>query len=159
MYNCIRSRRRLPDTADRSRFYAVKLKLLYPGIFFIPYSSAFFYQHSVKRHINSSYLRFFTKIVCSKLRTVSVGKAYRHLRFGGIASGTRVISQKHDVLVSEHCHICDSIVVEFYHSFTKCSSLPCFLMSFTTSRVLINTVAVLSHGCMPISLFSKSLSI
>ena len=37
---------------------------------------------------------------------------------------------------------------------TKCISFPCALRSFTTSRVFMKTVAVLSQGWMPMILFS-----
>ena len=158
MYNCIRLRLKWYYAADRCRLYAVEFKLFDPWVFLISYDCILFQQHPVNRHINSSYLRLFAKIVFSILRTVPIGKTYRYLRLGGIASCARVISQQHDVFVAEHRHICNCIVVKSYHNFTKCSSLPCFLMSLTTSRVLMNTVAVLSQGWIPISLFSKSLS-
>lgn len=158
MYNCIQLCRRLPDTAYRSRFYAVEFKLLYPRIFFISDGRVLFEKHAVNRHVNSPYLRFLPDVALGILRSVSAGKTYRHLRLGGITSGPGIIGHKNNVFVTEHCHICYCIVIQPYHSFTKWSSFPCFLMSFTTSRVLINTVAVLSHGWMPMSLFSKSLS-
>ena len=158
MYNCIQSRRRLPYAADSSRFYSVKLELLDPWILLISDCCVFFEKDSVKRHVNSTYLRFFAKISLGILRAVPVGKTYRHLRPGGIASGTGIIGQKNYVFITEPRHICYCVIVQSYHSFTKWSSLPCFLISFTTSRVLINTVAVLSQGCIPMSLFSKSLS-
>ena len=158
MYNCIQSSRRLPDTAYSGRLYPIQLKFLDPRILFISDGRIFLEKHTVNRYINCSDLRFLAKIVRGILRSVSVGKTYRHLRLGGIASGARIIGQQNDVFVSEHCHICNCVVVQSYHNLTKLSSLPCFLISFTTSRVLINTVAVLSHGWMPISLFSKSLS-
>ena len=119
MYNCIQLYRRLPDAAHGSRLYAIKFKLLYPRIYLISDGCVLLKQHPVNRHVNSPYLRFFTKIALGKLRAVPVGKTYRHLRFGGIASGPRVIGQQHDVLVSEHRHIFDCVVVQSYHSFTK----------------------------------------
>ena len=158
MYNCIQSHRRLPDAAYSSRLYAIKLKFLYPRIFLISDGRVFLEQHTVNRHINGAYLRFLAEIIPGIFRSVSVSKTYRHLRLGGITSGPGIIGHKNNVFVTEHCHICYCIVIQPYHSFTKWSSFPCFLMSFTTSRVLINTVAVLSHGWMPMSLFSKSLS-
>ena len=158
MYNCIQLYRRLPYAADRGRFYSVKFKLLYPRIFLVSDGRAFFEQHTVKGHINTPYLRLLAQISLSELRPVSAGKTYRHLRPGGIASGPGIIGKKHDVFVAELPHIFDSVIVESYHNFTKWSSLPCFFMSLTTSRVLMNTVAVLSHGWIPMSLFSKSLS-
>jgi len=136
MYNCIQSCRRLPDAAYRSRFYPVEFKLLYPRIFFISDGRVLLEQHTVKRHINSPYLRFLADIVPGILRSVSVGKTYRHLRLGGIASGTCGIGQQNDIFVAEHRHVCYCVVIQPYHNFTKCSSLPCFFMSFTTSRVL-----------------------
>ena len=136
MYNCIQSCRWLPDAAYRSRFYPVEFKLLYPRIFFISDGRILLEQHTVKRHINSPYLRFLADIVPGILRSVSVGKTYRHLRLGGIASGPGIIGQQNYILITEHRHICYCVVVQPYHSFTKCSSLPCFFMSFTTSRVL-----------------------
>ena len=111
MYNCIQSRRRLPYAADSSRFYSVKLELLDPWILLISDCCVLFEKDSVKRHVNSTYLRFFTKIALGKLRAVSVGKTYRHLRFGGIASGARVIGQQHNVAVAQPPHIFDSVVV------------------------------------------------
>ena len=158
MYNCIQSHRWCPDTADCRRFYTIEFKLLYPRIFLISDGRVLLEQHAVDRHVNSAYLRFLTDITLGILRSVSVGKTYRHLRLGGITSGPGIIGHKNNVFVTEHCHICYCIVIQPYHSFTKWSSFPCFLMSFTTSRVLINTVAVLSHGWIPMSLFSKSLS-
>ena len=119
MYNCIPSRRRLPYAADRSRFYAVEFKLFHPRIFLISDSSILLDQHTVSRNVNSPYLRFLTEIALGVFRSVSVGKTYRHLRPGGIASGAGVISQQHDVLVSEHRHIFDCVVVQPYHSLTK----------------------------------------
>ena len=119
MYNCIQSRRRLPYAADSSRFYSVKLELLDPWILLISDCCVLFEKDSVKRHVNSTYLRFFAKIALGKLRAVPVGKTYRHLRFGGITSGTRIVGQKHDVFVTEHFHIFDCVVVQPYHSFTK----------------------------------------
>ena len=115
MYNCIQSRRRLPYAADSSRFYSVKLELLDPWILLISDCCVLFEKDSVKRHVNSTYLRFFAKIALGKLRAVSVGKTYRHLRFGGIASGARIICQKHNVFVSQTPHIFDSIVVKANH--------------------------------------------
>ena len=119
MYNCIQSRRRLPYAADRSGFYAVELELRYPRIFLISDSRILFKQHTVNRHINNSYLRFLAEIPFGIFRSVSVSKTYRHLRPGGIASGAGVISQQHDVLVAEHRHVFDCVVVQSYHSFTK----------------------------------------
>ena len=146
MYNCIQSQGRLPDAADCSRLYTVEFKLFDPWILLISYGRILFEQYSVSRHVNSSYLRFLTKIPLSVLSSVSVSKTYRHLRLGGIASGAGIIGQQNYVPVAELCHVFYSIVVESDHNFTKCSSLPCFLMSLTTSRVLIKTVAVLSQG-------------
>ena len=119
MYNCIQSHRRLPDAAYSSRLYAIKLKFLYPRIFLISDGRVFLEQHTVNRHINGSYLRFLSEIIPGIFRSVSVGKTYRHLRFGGITSGTRIVGQKHDVFVTEHFHIFDCVVVQPYHSFTK----------------------------------------
>ncbi len=119
MYNCIQSRRRLPDAADCSRLYTIKLKFLDPRIFLISDGRVFFEQHTVDRYINSSDLRFLAKIVPGIFRSVSVGKTYRHLRLGGITSGTSIVGQKHDVFVTEHFHIFDCVVVQPYHSFTK----------------------------------------
>ena len=158
MYNCIRSCGWPPNTANCSGLYAIKLKSFYPWMFLVPDAWLLFKKHAMQRHINGSYLRFFAQITIGKLRPVPVGKTYRHLRPGGIASSAGIVGQQHDVFVTQLRHVFDSIIIEPYHSFTKWSSFPCFLMSFTTSRVLINTVAVLSHGWMPMSLFSKSLS-
>ena len=119
MYNCIQSRRRLPYAADRSGFYAVELELRYPRIFLISDSRILFKQHTVNRHINNSYLRFLAEIPFGIFRSVSVSKTYRHLRPGGIASGAGIIGQQNDVFVSEHLHICNCVVVQSYHSFTK----------------------------------------
>lgn len=116
MYNCIQSSGWLPDAADRGRLYTVKLKLLDPRILLISDSRILFEQDTMQRNINCSYLRFFTYIIICILRPVSVGKTYRHLRFGGIASGARVICQQHNVLVSQTPHIFDSIVVKANHS-------------------------------------------
>ena len=146
MYNCIQSHRRLPDTADCSRLYSIEFKFFDPWIFLISYDSILFQQNSMQRHVNRPYLRLFPKIALGILRPVSVGKTYRHLRLGGITSGAGIIGQQNYVPVAELCHVFYSIVVESDHSFTKCNSLPCFLMSLTTSRVLIKTVAVLSQG-------------
>ena len=158
MYNCIRLRLKWYYAADRCRLYAVEFKLFDPRVLLISDGCILFQQHSVNRHINSPYLRLFTKIVSGILRTIPIGKTYRYLRLGGVASRARIICQQHNVFVSEHRHICNCVIVKSYHNLTKCSSLPCFLMSLTTSRVLMNTVAVLSQGWIPISLFSKSLS-
>ena len=119
MYNCIQSCRRLPDAAYRSRFYPVEFKLLYPRIFLISDSRILFKQHTVNRHINNSYLRFLAEIPFGIFRSVSVSKTYRHLRPGGIASGAGIIGQQNDVFVAEHLHICNCVVVQSYHSFTK----------------------------------------
>ena len=119
MYNCIQSYRRLPDAADCSRLYTVEFKLFDPRILLISYGRVLFEQHPVSRHVNSTYLRFFTKISLSIFRSVSVGKTYRHLRPGGIASGAGIIGQQNDVFVAEHLHICNCVVVQSYHSFTK----------------------------------------
>ena len=136
MYNCIQSSRRLPDTAYSGRLYPIQLKFLDPRILFISDGRIFLEKHTVNRYINCSDLRFLAKIVRGILRSVSVGKTYRHLRLGGIASGPGIIGQQNYILITEHRHICYCVVVQPYHSFTKCSSLPCFFMSFTTSRVL-----------------------
>ena len=120
MYNCIQSRRRLPYAADSSRFYSVKLELLDPWILLISDCCVFFEKDSVKRHVNSTYLRFFAKISLGILRAVPVGKTYRHLRFGGIASGPRVIGQQHDISASQPLHIFDSVIIKADH-FTVCS--------------------------------------
>lgn len=162
------STRRRPDTADRRRLYAVKLKLFYPRVFFIPDRGTFLDQHTVKRNIYRPYLRLLTYIAIRKLRPVSAGKTYRHLRLGGSASGLVIVGQKDYVPEAEHLHVFDGVIVESYHrcslavcpfySFTKWSSLPWSFISFATSRVLMYTVAVLSQGWIPISLFSKSLS-
>ena len=119
MYNCIQSSRRLPDTAYSGRLYPIQLKFLDPRILFISDGRIFLEKHTVNRYINCSDLRFLAKIVRGILRSVSVGKTYRHLRLGGIASRTCVVSQKHDVFVSEHFHICYCVVVQPYHSLTK----------------------------------------
>ena len=119
MYNCIRLRLKWYYAADRCRLYAVEFKLFDPGILFVSDSSSLFYQYSVSRHVNSTYLRFFTKIALSIFRSVSVGKTYRHLRLGGIASCARVICQQYDVFVAEHRHICNCVVVQSYHNLTK----------------------------------------
>ena len=119
MYNCIQSHRRLPYAANRSRFYAVEFKLFHPRIFLISDSSILLDQHTVSRNVNSPYLRFLTEIALGVLRSVSVGKTYRHLRPGGIASGAGIIGQQNDVFVAEHLHICNCVVVQSYHSFTK----------------------------------------
>ena len=100
MYNCIHLRRWLPDAAYCCRFYTIKLESLYPRVFLISDGCILFEQHTVKRHINSSYLRFFAQIALGKLRSVSVSKTYRHLRPGGITSGAGVICQQHDVSVT-----------------------------------------------------------
>jgi hypothetical protein len=136
MYNCIRLRLKWYYAADRCRLYAIEFKFLYPRIFLISDGRVLLEQHTVKRHINSPYLRFLADIVPGILRSVSVGKTYRHLRLGGIASGACGIGQQNDIFVAEHRHVCYCVVIQPYHNFTKCSSLPCFFMSFTTSRVL-----------------------
>ena len=136
MYNCIQSHRWLPDAAYSGRLYTIKLKFLDPGIFLISDGRVLLEQYTVNRHVNSAYLRFLTDVALGILRSVSVGKTYRHLRLGGIASGSGIIGQKNYILITEHRHICYCVVVQPYHSFTKWSSLPCFFMSFTTSRVL-----------------------
>ena len=119
MYNCIQLYRRLPDAAPGCRRYAIKFKLLYPRIYLISDGCVLLKQHPVNRHVNSPYLRFLTKITLGVIRPVSVSKTYRHLRSGGIASCAGVIGQQHDVLVSEHRHIFDCVVVQPYHSLTK----------------------------------------
>ena len=119
MYNCIQLRRRLQDAAHSGRLYPIKLEFFDPRIFLISDGRVFLEQHTVNRHINCSDLRFLTKIVPGIFRSVSVGKTYRHLRFGGIASGTRVVGQKNDILVAEHIHVCYCVVVQSYHNLTK----------------------------------------
>ena len=119
MYNCIQSHGWLPYAANRSRFYAVEFKLFHPRIFLISDGRVLLEQYTVNRHVNSAYLRFLTDVALGILRSVSVGKTYRHLRPGGIASGAGVISQQHDVLVAEHRHVFDCVVVQPYHSLTK----------------------------------------
>jgi len=79
MYNCIQSRRWLPDTAHCSRFYAIELKLFDPRILLISYGRVLFEQHPVNRHVNSTYLRFFAKISFGILRSIPIGKTYRYL--------------------------------------------------------------------------------
>lgn len=91
MYNCIQLCLKRYNAAYRRRFYAVEFKLLYPRIFLISDSGILFENHSVKRHINRTYLRFFAIVIPGKIRAVSVGKTYRHLRLGGITSGARII--------------------------------------------------------------------
>ena len=119
MYNCIQSCRRLPDAAYSSRLYAIKLKFLYPRIFLISDGRVFLEQHTVNRHINGAYLRFLAEIIPGIFRSVSVSKTYRHLRLGGITSGSRVVGQKNDILVAEHIHVCYCVVVQSYHNLTK----------------------------------------
>ncbi|MBR3125577.1 MAG: hypothetical protein IKF42_09230 [Mogibacterium sp.] len=63
MYNCIQSLGRLPYTTDCGRFYAIQLKLLDPRVFLIPDGRIILEQHTVSRHVNSTYLRFFAKVV------------------------------------------------------------------------------------------------
>lgn len=68
-----------------------------------------FDQHTVNRHINSTYLRFIAKIV--PVRSVPVSKTYRHLRFGGITSRAGIIGQKHYVPEPELPHVFDRVIV------------------------------------------------
>lgn len=119
MYNCIQSHRRLPYAADRGRFYAVQLETFKPRMFFVPYTRILFDHHTVQRHVDRADLRFLTKIAFRVFRSVSVGKTYRHLRPGGIASGARVVSQKNYVSVTETGHVFDCAVAESDHSLTK----------------------------------------
>ena len=108
-----------PYAAYCSGLDAIELKLLYPRILFVSDRRVILKQDPVKWHVNSAYLRFLTEIALSILRSVSVGKTHRHLRFGGIASGARGVGQENDIPVAEHIHVFDSIVVESYHSLTK----------------------------------------
>ena len=119
MYNCIQSRLQRHDATHRRGLYAVKLKFLDPRILLISDRCIFFEQHTVNRHINGSYLRFLAEIIPGIFRSVSVSKTYRHLRLGGITSGAGIIGQQNDVFVAEHLHICNCVVVQSYHSFTK----------------------------------------
>ncbi len=105
----------MQDAADCGRLYAVQFEFFDPRILLISDGWVVFEKDSVKRHVNSPYLRFFAKIAFGKLRAVSVGKTYRHLRFGGITSGTRVIGQKHDVPETQAPHIFYSIIIQPYH--------------------------------------------
>ena len=115
MYNRIQSHLKRHYAADRCRLYAVQLKLLDPRIFLISDGRILFKQDAVQRNIDCPYLRFFPEIIIRILRSVSVGKTYRHLRLGGIASGARIICQKHNVFVSQAPHIFDSIVIKANH--------------------------------------------
>ena len=108
-----------PYAAYCSGLNAIELKLLYPRILFVSDRCVILEQDPVKWHVNSAYLRFLTEIALSILRSVSVGKTHRHLRFGGIASGARGVGQENDIPVAEHIHVFDSVVVESYHSLTK----------------------------------------
>ena len=119
MYNRIQSHLKRHYAADRCRLYAVQLKLLDPRIFLISDGRILFKQDAVQRNIDCPYLRFFPEIIIRILRSVSVGKTYRHLRPGGIASGARVVSQKNYVSVTETGHVFDCAVAESDHSLTK----------------------------------------
>ena len=73
----------------------------------------------MERHINRTYLGFLAQIIRGVLLRVFVSKTYRHLRLGGIASGSGVVSQQNDVFEPETPHIFNSIVVQSYHNLTK----------------------------------------
>ena len=119
MYNCIQLGRWLPNAADRRGLYPVQLKLLYPGMPLISDARVLFEKHPMQRHINSSYLRFFTQISFGELRAVFAGKTYRHLRFGGITSRAGIVGKQDDVPEAQAGHVFYCCIIEPYHSLTK----------------------------------------
>ena len=92
---------------------------------FVPDARVLFDGNSVDRHIDSSYLRFFTHVFLNVFGPVSVSKTYRHLRLGGIASRAGIIGQQDYVPVSEFPHVFDSVIVKAYHFTSLRSAAHC----------------------------------
>ena len=101
---------RLPYAALHRRFQVIEFEFLNPRILLISYARILSDIYAVHRDVHPADRRFLTQIIVSEL-PVLVSKTRRHLRFGGITSGSAIARQEYNVPESQAVHVFNCSIV------------------------------------------------